>query len=241
MNYKKKYLKYKKKYLMTKKINGGYFDRPLHNDINNEIDVYISIKYIKSTIFSAFLNYLNGTDDYTINGKKLFLLKKKIQEIKSKNFTIIDVTFETSNEGKFNGIIVTLNKTQYTLLKEKKLKENKLKEKKLKEQKLELKDIDGSMYKELLLNIDDENVIYDSIFVTTTNIKRKKNCIKEANKKLEKICRTKDGNKEIYKCKAKESAIDDCIHRCVLPYKKSKFVINNHRDDDCIADEQDKH
>jgi len=88
MNYKKKYLKYKKKYLMTKKINGGYFDRPLHNDINNEIDVYISIKYIKSTIFSAFLNYLNGTDDYKINGKKLFLLKKKIKEIKKKNFNI---------------------------------------------------------------------------------------------------------------------------------------------------------
>ena len=38
------------------------------------------------------------------------------------------------------------------------------------------------------------------------------------------------------KCFAKEGAIDDCIGRCVLPYKKSKFVINNHQNDDCITD-----
>ena len=97
------------------------------------------------------------------------------------------------------------------------------------------------MYKELLLNIEDENIIYDSIFIRTTNKERKKECINEANKKLEEICKTKDGNERINKCMAKEVAIADCINRCVLPYKKSTFVINNHRDDDCIADEKDKY
>lgn len=232
MDYKKKYLKYKKKYVITKKINGGLWNGyvPTHNEIDKEIDVYISIKYIKSSIFSQFLNFLKGTKDDKINGKKLGLLRKNLQEIKSKNFTIIDVGIETSNEGNFNGIIVTLNKRRDNLVED------------LEEQKLKLKDIDGSIYKELFLNIEDENIIYDSIFITRKNLKRKKDCVKEANKKLEEICKTKDGNEKIYNCKAKVSAIDNCIQTCVLPYKKSTFVINNvgWGDDKCIADEKDK-
>lgn len=232
MDYKKKYLKYKKKYIITKKINGGLWNGyvPTHNEIDKEIDVYISIKYIKSSIFSKFLNFLKGTQDDKINGEKLGLLRKNLQEIKSKNFTIIDVGIETSNEGKFNGIIVTLNKTRDNLVED------------LEEQKLKLKDIDGSIYKELLLNIENENIIYDSIFITRKNLKRKKDCVKEANKKLEEICKTKDGNEKIYNCKAKVSAIDNCIKTCVLPYEKSTFVINNAgwEADKCIADEKDK-
>jgi hypothetical protein len=232
MDYKKKYLKYKKKYVITKKINGGLWNGyvPTHNEIDKEIDVYISIKYIKSSIFSQFLNFLKGTKDDKINGKKLGLLRKNLQEIKSKNFTIIDVGIETSNEGNFNGIIVTLNKRRDNLVED------------LEEQKLKLKDIDGSIYKELFLNIEDENIIYDSIFITRKNLKRKKDCVKEANKKLEEICKTKDGNEKIYNCKAKVSAIDNCIQTCVIPYKKSTFVINNvgWGDDKCIADEKDK-
>ena len=59
------------------------------------------------------------------------------------------------------------------------------------------------MYKELLLNIENENIIYDSIFIRTTNKELKKECINEANKKLEEICKTKDTNERINKCAAK--------------------------------------
>jgi len=225
MDYKKKYVKYKSKYLNLKnKLEGGAKIQR-NRDLENEIDIYISVEYYKKQ-----------------NRKILLLLRNKIRQIKSKSFSIVNVDLIQKIEKniiykilemfnlvdiKFNGIVVTINKLNNTSIEL--------------DKELRLEDIEKSIYKDLLVDINDtdENlkpVKYNSMFLTKSNIEGKKQCIKEGINKLYEVCKTKKKNM----CKAEEVAIDDCIQNCAIPYKKSKFIINPYGADNCVAKEEDR-
>ena len=231
-DYKKKYLKYKNKYLYLKnKLEGGVkIER--NREIENEIDIYISTEYYY---------------DEERNRKMLILLRNKIREIKSESFSIQDVNIINEKEKniiykilemfnliekKFNGIVVTINKLD-------KISEELNVEL---DKKLEPKEIKESIYKDLLVDISYNNenlkaIKYNSIILTQSNIERKKKCIKQVVNELSEICKTK----KVKSCFAEEVAINDCIGNCVIPYKKSKFIINHsYGIDECDAEENDK-
>lgn len=222
MDNKKKYLKYKLKYLNLKNELKGGKKVQRNRDLENEIDIYISVEY------------------YDKQSKKI--VRDKIKKIKSNSFSILNVDFirqieknimykffEMFNlvDKKFNGIVVTINKLDNTL--------DEL------DKELSPEEIKKSIYKDLLVDISDTNenlkpLKYNSIFLTKSNIKGKKQCIKEGINKLYEVCKTK---KKIA-CTAEEVAIDDCIQSCAIPYKKSKFIINPYGADKCYAKEEDR-
>ena len=222
MDNKKKYLKYKLKYLNLKNELKGGKKIQRNRDLENEIDIYISVEY------------------YDTQSKKI--VRDKIKQIKSSSFSILNVDFirqieknimykffEMFNpvDKKFNGIVVTINKLDNTLDEF--------------DKELSPEEIKKSIYKDLLVDISDtdENLNplkYNSILLTKSNIKRKKQCIKEGINKLQEVCKTK----KKHACKAEEVAIDDCIQSCAIPYKKSKFIINPYGADNCYAKEEDR-
>ena len=229
MDYKDKYLKYKLKYINLKNKLHGKIKTQRNRNFENEIDIYISIE---------------DNNDLNYSYKEILgLLALKIRKyVKSKSFSVFDTKYiikknnimnkilELFNlvDKKFNGIVVTIRKL------------NNIPDEL--DKKLTPEEIKKSIYKNLLIDTVDYFSIkslpikYNYIVLTKSNIERKKQCFKEAKTKLYEVCKLE---KKKHKCDAEEVALESCINSCVIPYKKSKFIINISDEDKCEAKEKD--